>query len=110
MKRDVKMKSLVAAAICLGLVAAPALAADYDATEKSPLYELRLRIPATAMTIAPLKAKILALYKTDADQAKSDAREDRECNPSFHPYRVDTVWGVSFENGGCLRLSADMHQ
>ena len=39
----------------LALTAAPALGADYDSTEKSPLYELHLRIPAAAMTIAPLK-------------------------------------------------------
>ncbi len=31
------MKSF-AAALCLGLAVTPALAADYDATEKSPLY------------------------------------------------------------------------
>src|ERR1700742_1122360 len=103
------MKSFAAALAGLALAAAPALGADYDATEKSPLYELHLRVPATAMTIAPLKAKILALNKTDADQAKSDAREDRECNPSFHPYSVDTVWRVTFENGAVLSLSAEIN-
>src|SRR5580698_10495554 len=108
-KRKLKMKSLLAAAICLGLVATPALAADYDTTEKSPLYELHLRVPAAAMTIVPFKAKILALYKTDANQAKSDAKDDKEGNPSFHPYSVDTVWRVTFENDAVLSLSAEIN-
>jgi hypothetical protein len=38
------------------------------------------------MAIAPLKEKILTLYKADADQTKSDAKEDKEDNPSFHRY------------------------
>ena len=99
--------SLAAAFVLLGSAAVPALGADYDSTEKSPLYELHLRIPAAAMTIAPLKEKILALYKTDADQAKSDAKEDRQDNPSFHPYSIDTVWRVTFESDAVLSLSAD---
>ena len=101
------MKSFAAAFACLALAAAPAWGADYDATEKSPLYELHLRVPATAMTIAPLKDKILALYKTDADQAKSDAKDDKEGNPSFSPYNIDTIWRVSFENDAVLSLSAE---
>jgi Deacetylase PdaC len=103
------MKSLLAAAICLGLVAAPALAADYDTTEKSSLYELRLRVPEAAMTIMPLKEKILALYKTDADEAKSEARDDQEGNPNFRRYTVDTVWRVTFENDAVLSLSAEIN-
>jgi hypothetical protein len=103
------IKSFAAALVGLGLAAAPALGADYDATEKSPLYELHLRVPATAMAIAPLKEKILALYKADADQAKSDAKEDKEGNPSFHPYSIDTVWRVTFESDAMLSLSADIN-
>jgi hypothetical protein len=99
-----KLKLLFAAACVAGLVAAPALAADYDATDKSPLVELHLRVPATAMTIAPLKDKILALYKADADQAKSDAKED---NPSFQPYSIDTISRVTFESDAVLSLSAE---
>jgi hypothetical protein len=101
-----KLLSVFAAAL-LALTAAPALGADYDSTEKSSLYELHLRIPAVAMTIAPLKEKILALYKTDADQAKSDAKEDKQDNPGFHPYSIDTVWRVTFESDAVLSLSAD---
>ena len=101
------MKSFAAGLLCLGLTAAPALGADYDTTEKSPLVELHLHVPETAMTIAPLKAKILALYKADADQAKADAKEDKDDNPSFHPYRIETIWRVTFENEAVLSLSAD---
>jgi Deacetylase PdaC len=101
------MKSLAAGLMCLGLTAVPALGADYDTTEKSPLVELHLRVPEAAMSIAPLKEKILALYKADADQAKTDAKEDKEDNPSFHPYSIDTVWRVTFENATVVSLSGD---
>jgi Deacetylase PdaC len=103
------MKSFAAALVCLGLATAPALGADYDKTEKSPLYELHLRVPEAAMTIMPLKDKILALYKADADQAKTDAREDQDGNPNFRRYSVDTVWRVTFENDAVLSLSADVN-
>jgi len=101
------MKSFAAGLLCLGLAAVPALGADYDATEKSPLYELHLRVPETAMSIAPLKEKILALYKADADQAKADAKEDKQDNPSFHPFGIDTIWRVTFENAAVLSLSSE---
>ena len=101
------MKSLATGLMCLGLTAVPALGADYDTTEKSPLVELHLRVPEAAMSIAPLKEKILALYKADADQAKTDAKEDKEDNPSFHPYSIDTVWRVTFENATVVSLSGD---
>jgi hypothetical protein len=104
-----RMKSFAVAMVGLALAAAPALGADYDATERSPVYELRLRVPATAMTISALKDKILALYKVDANQAKSDAREDKENNPSFRPYTVDTNWRVTFENDAVLSLSAEIN-
>jgi Deacetylase PdaC len=102
-----KLNLLFAAVVVAAFAATPALAADYDATDKSPLVELHLRVPATAMTIAPLKDKILALYKADADQAKSDAKEDKEDNPSFHPYSIDTIWRVTFESDAVLSLSAE---
>ncbi|MGY8661829.1 DUF4163 domain-containing protein [Bradyrhizobium sp. UFLA05-109] len=101
------MKSFAAAVVCLALAAAPALGADYETREKSPLYELHLRIPASAVAIAALKLRILALYKVDADQAKSDAKDDREGNPSFHPYSIDTNWRVTFESDAVLSLSAE---
>jgi|GEM_PF-5767120 len=101
------MKTLAAGLLCLGLSTAPALCADYDTTEKSPLVELHLHVPETAMAIAALKNRILALYKADADQAKADAKEDKDGNPNFHPYRIDTIWRVTFENEAMLSLSGD---
>jgi len=101
------MKPLAAGLLCLGLTVAPVFGADYDTTEKSPLVELHLRVPETATSIAPLKEKILALYKLDADQAKTDAKEDKEDNPSFHPYSIDTTWRVTFENAAVVSLSGD---
>jgi hypothetical protein len=59
------------------------------------------------MAIPPLKDSILALHKTDVDQAKADAKDDKEGNPSFHPYTIDTVWRVTFENEAVLSLSGD---
>ena len=99
--------TLFAVACAAGLTAAPALAADYDVTDKSPLVELHLRVPATVMTIAPLKDQILALYKADSDQARSDAKDDKEDNPSFQPYNIDTIWRVTFESDAVLSLSAE---
>jgi hypothetical protein len=102
-----KVKMFAAVCASLAFAATPALSADYDATEKSPLYELHLRVPAAAMAIVPLKDKILALHDADADQAKADAKEDKEDNPSFHPYNIDTIWRVTFENDAVLSLSGD---
>ena len=101
------MKRIAALLTGFALAIAPALAADYDTTEKSPLCEGHLRVPAAAMAIPPLKDRILALHKTDIDQAKADAKDDKEGNPSFHPYSIDTVWRVTFENEMVLSLSGD---
>jgi hypothetical protein len=101
------MKRIAALLAGLTLNIAPALAADYDTREKSPLCEQHLRVPAPAMVIPPLKDRILALHKADVDQAKADAKEDKEANPSFHPYYIDTVWRVTFENETVLSLSGD---
>jgi hypothetical protein len=103
------MKHLVASFVFLSLTTLPALGTDYDKTEKSPLYELRLRVPAAAMAIAPLRDKVMALYKTDADQTKSDAKDDKNGNPSFSPYDIETVWRVTFENAAVLSLSAETY-
>lgn len=59
------------------------------------------------MAIAPLKEKILALHKADSDQARADAKDDKEGNPSFHPYSIETVWRVTFESEAVLSLSGD---
>lgn len=101
------MKRIAAVLTGFALAIVPALAADYDATEKSPLCEGHLRVPAAVMAIPPLKDRILALHKTDIDQAKADAKDDKEGNPSFHPYSIDTIWRVTFENDTVLSLSGD---
>jgi Deacetylase PdaC len=101
------MKRIAVVLAGFALAIAPALAADYDTTEKSPLCEGHLRVPAAAMAIPPLKDRILALHKTDIDQAKADAKDDKEGNPSFHPYSIDTIWRVTFENEMVLSLSGD---
>lgn len=91
----------------LALFAAPVSAADYDHTEKSPLYELHLRVPEAAMAIPALRDRIMALHKTDSDETRRDATEDKDSDPAFHPYYVDTVWRVTFENGAVISLSGD---
>jgi hypothetical protein len=101
------MKPFAAIIAPLALAIAPALAADYETTEKTPLVELHLHVPASAMAIASLKQQILALFKSDADQAKSDAKEDKDGNPSFHPYSIDTIWRLTFENESVMSLSAE---
>jgi hypothetical protein len=92
---------------CLALVAASAFAADYDKTEQTPLYTLHLKAPAVAMAIPPLKDQILALYQSDAEETKKQAQEDKDGNPEFHPYQVDTVWRVTFDSAAVLSLSGE---
>lgn len=101
------MKPLAVIAAALALAVSPALAADYETSEKTPLVELHLRAPASAMAIAPLKQQILALYKSDADQARADAKEDKDGNPSFHRYSIDSVWRLTFENESVVSLSCE---
>lgn len=103
------MKVFATSLIGLALVASPALGAGYDRTERSSLYELRLRIPAAAVAIPPLRDRILALYKADADEAKTQARDDKADNPAFHPYSVDTNWRVTFENDAVISLSGETY-
>jgi hypothetical protein len=102
-----KMKLFAAVFACLLLAATPALSADYETREKSPLVDTHLRVPAGAMAIAPLKDRILALDRADIDEAKADAKEDKEDNPSFHPYSIDTVWRATFENEAVISLSGE---
>lgn len=103
------MKPAVLACGCLALAAASAFAADYDKTEQTPLYTLHLKAPAAAMAIPPLKEAILAQYQGDAAETKKDAQEDKEANPDFHPYQVDTIWRVTFESPAVLSLSGETY-
>lgn len=102
-------RRLLGAILLTGLVVAPAVAADYDKTEKTRLTALSLHIPAAAMAIAPLQARIMALYAADATRAKADAKADADGNPSFQPYDIDTKWRVTFENDAVISLSADIY-
>jgi hypothetical protein len=103
------MKRLACLSIALVLAAASAWGADYDRTEKSPLYEARLRVPASAIAIAPLKDRILSLYKKNVAEVKDEAKEDQEGNKNFHPYLLDTRWRTTFENAAVLSLSAEIY-
>jgi hypothetical protein len=100
---------LLCAVLLSALVATPALAADYDKTEKTKLYTLTLHVPAAAMAIAPLQTRIMALYAADAAQTRTDAKADSEGNPAFQPYDVSATWRVTFENEAVISLSADIY-
>lgn len=107
---DGKAKNRVAClSIALMLAAPSAFGADYDRSEKSPLYEARLRVPADAMAIAPLKDRIFALYKKDVAGLKDEAKDDQDGNKDFHPYFLDTRWRTTFEDGAVLSLSSEVY-
>lgn len=103
------MKSPACLSIVLAAAATAAFAADFDHTDKSPLYEARLHVPESAMAIAPLRDRILSLYKKDVAEVRDDAKDDSEGNKSFHPYLLDTHWRTTFENGVVLSLSAEVY-
>ncbi|HEY4125267.1 MAG TPA: DUF4163 domain-containing protein [Rhizomicrobium sp.] len=103
------MNKFVTAVASVMVLAGPVWAADYDKTEKSALYEFHLHVPTVAMSIPPLRDKIIAMYNADAAQAKADAKDDKESNPSFSPYSIDTTWRVTFENDFVLSLSAEIY-
>lgn len=91
------------------LVSQAAAAADYNRSEKTPLYTLALRVPEAAMRIPALRARIMALHETDAKQTRSDAKDDKEADPAFHPYDVETTWRVTFEDAAVISLSGDTY-
>ena len=96
----------------IGLMTGPALAAagDYDKSENTPLYTLRLRVPAAAMRIAPLKSTIMAGFDKDADDIKSGAADAKKDDPdSFHPFALDANWRVTFESPTVLSLSDEIY-
>lgn len=103
------MKNLLAAAISLASLATPAMGADYDRTEKSPLCEIRLRVPGAAMAIAPLRDRIMAMYKADANEARSEAESDKQSDPSFSACNIDIRWRETFESDAALSLSGETY-
>jgi hypothetical protein len=96
-------------ALGLSLLATGTLAAaDYDKTEKTKAYEIRLRIAGPAMTIAPLRAEIMARWKKETGEIKDEARQELEEVPQyFHPYAFDANWRVTFENAHVISLSTN---
>src|SRR5690348_9782767 len=100
------MKRLAVAAL-LCLVALPVLAAgDYDKKTKTDAYDLRLRVPAAAMAVAPLKAEIFRRWTKDSGELTTQAIEDKKDAPQyFHGYELDTQWRVTFESADVLSVS-----
>lgn len=90
------------------LTTAVLAAADYDKTEKTKAYEIRLRIADPAMTIAPLSDEILARWKKESGEIKEEARSElKEVPQYFHPYSLDANWRVTFENDHIISLSTN---
>jgi hypothetical protein len=101
---------IVPAVLCLGLVAASALAAGYDHTDKSDLLTARLRVPEAAMAIMPLKDLILKQFQKDAASAKSAAADEKKDNSAFRAFEIDAQWRVTFENAAVISLSANIYK
>lgn len=101
------MRTLVCA-LSLPLIATAALAADYDKTEKTRAYEIRLRIAGAAMAIPKLRDEIVARFKKETAEIKEDATSDmKEVPEYFHPYSFDANWKVTFENDHVISLSTN---
>jgi hypothetical protein len=85
-------------------------AAPYDKAEKTAACELRLRIPAAAMAIAPLKAELFRRWNNDSGNIKSEAAQDKSEMPQFfHAYALDTNWRVTFESARLISLSGNSY-
>lgn len=102
------MKRVLLLAGVFTLASSFALAAGYDKTETTKAYTTRLRLPDAGLSIPALKAEIMARWKRDSDEIKSEAREDlKDQVPDFHPYMLDTQWRVTFESADVISLSAN---
>ena len=101
------MMRLLLLASAFALTSSLAWAAGYDRTEQTKLYTLRLRVPEAALAIPALKAEIMARWKKDSDGLKSEAADDKDADPSFHPFMLDTNWRMTFESADVISLSAD---
>ncbi len=98
---------MFAALICrVGNHACALAAGDYDKSTKTDAYDIRLRVPAAALAVAPLKAEILKRWKKDSGEIKPDALSEQKETPQyFHPYDLDTQWRVTFESADVLSVS-----
>jgi hypothetical protein len=99
----------IVAVLAATLLSAPALAADnYDKSEKTKAYDIRLRVPAAAMAIPALKTEIFARWKKDSTEIKEQSTSDlKEMPQYFHTYALDTPWRVTYESPRLLSLSAN---
>lgn len=84
----------------VALTGVASAASDYNKHETSPLLDTRLRVPAAAIAIAPLRAEILARYATDKKNAAADA--------DSHMSILDETWRVTFESAAVISLSDEI--
>jgi hypothetical protein len=100
---------IIACVLSLALCATAALAAaDYDKTEKTKAYEIRLRIAAPAMAIPKLRDEIMARFRKETAEIKEESTSDLKDVPEyFHPYSFDANWRVTFENDHVISLSTN---
>lgn len=90
------------------ITTAVAAAGDYDKTWKTDAYELRLRVPAAALAIAPLKAEIMRRWNASSAEIKEQAISDKKEMPQyFHPYMLDTNWRLTYASADIVSISAD---
>lgn len=102
------MKRVLLLAGVFTLASSLALAAGYDKTETTKAYTIRLRVPEAGLSLPALKAEIMARWKRDSDEIKSEATGDlKDGVPDFHPYMLDTQWRVTFESADVVSLSAN---
>src|ERR1700759_447651 len=99
----------IALVLGLSLLATSAFAAaDYDKTDQTKAYEIRLRIPGAAMAIPKLRDEIMARFKKETAEIKEDSTSDlKEMPQFFHPYAFDANWKVTFENDHLISLSTN---
>src|ERR1700749_3775811 len=90
------------------LATAALAAADYDKTEKTKAYEIRLRIAGAAMAIPKLRDEIVSRWKKETTEIKDQSTADLEDIPQdFHPYAFDADWRVTFEDDHVISLSTN---
>ena len=100
---------IVLCALGFWFLATSALAAaDYDKTDKTKAYEIRLRIAEPAMAIPKLRDEIVKRFKKETAEIKKDSTSDlKEIPEYFHPYSFDADWRVTFENDHIISLSTN---
>jgi hypothetical protein len=94
----------------LDLISPAYASGNYDKSETTKAYILRLRVPAAAMAIPPLKTEIFARWKKDSTEIKAQSTSDlKEMPQYFHAYTLDTPWRVTYESPRLLSISANSY-